>query len=155
MLNGIATYYSTQGGTPTILWSYPTTTGNSKRDYTQPNGPTPPGVYQVDQLLTVGPVENRESFCPPDAKKKEQCWFAPMIPLTPMPEGRCRPTPPGRCGLHPDGGAPGTAGCVGFPPTKVNTDEIRSTLEKGLKSEPIFVAVGQPMDYIEVYAPSP
>ncbi len=80
------------------------------------NGPTPDGIYTI----TAPPVTPAQSaYC----DRTGNCWFSPLVPHFPVPidpttgQPRCTLASQGgtgRCGLHADGNAPGTIGCIGL-----------------------------------------
>jgi RHS repeat-associated protein len=96
------------------------------------NGAAPEGNYVVSSPISVSSMTNRnnyESYCDPS----ENCWFAPLTPTF--------PTTRSGLGVHPDGGVPGTAGCIGV----TNTDT--TSLENALQNNPDST--------VHVYYPTP
>ncbi len=83
-------------------------------------GALPPGTY-----TTAGPVVNipntpgNASFCDPSGN----CWWQPLTPQFSTPRGQ---PGNGRFGFHPDGGVPGTSGCIGA--TQQNTSGAQGAL---------------------------
>lgn len=62
----------------------------------------PPGEYDLQALV----VDTRSTFCDPTHPK--DCWFIPLNPHVKMKRRGF--------GVHPDGGPPGTHGCIGLQP---------------------------------------
>ncbi|KPF70575.1 hypothetical protein IP84_02485 [beta proteobacterium AAP99] len=95
---------------------------NSRKLWSQKNGPIPPGVYNVDAVRTKTADDQGGAFC--DASGN--CWSAPLIPGFPMPR-----TPDGLrsdFAIHPDGGKFGTNGCIGC--TLTDSSSVRDFLKR-------------------------
>ena len=102
--------YVTINGSP--LESWPAVSGPWGK------GPAPAGPYTVNGApVTVPPSNpNYNSYCDPSGN----CWWVPITPnFTPDPfrDG---------LGIHPDGGVPGTSGCIGAKGR--NTQNLRNFL---------------------------
>jgi RHS repeat-associated protein len=75
------------------------------------NGALPSGNYTLNGGPSVVPSEhpNQESFCDPT----HHCWWQPMTPGF--------DTTRSGLGIHPDGGVPGTSGCIGVQGTDTSS----------------------------------
>jgi len=74
-------------------------------------GHLPNGDYRIGSTTAIASASN--------ASFRDPCNFAWWCPLTPMfPTGRTS------LGIHPDGGVPGTEGCIG-----ISDDDTRSAYD--------------------------
>jgi len=118
---GTATYYDSIGN-PVLEMPFRSGWGPNRNDPTaNSQGRTPPGNYTIEQSPTTVPSSqsNQASFC----DRSGNCWWDPYVPQFSTPNNRCMPASEGgtgRCGLHPDGRAPGTAGCTGLSARNTN-----------------------------------
>ncbi len=77
--------------------SYPAKSGNAA------SKPLENGKYRVETNKVVSGIEGRAGFM---EQRSKSGWFIPIIPLFDSERTGL--------GIHPDGGASGTAGCVGI-----------------------------------------
>ena len=84
-----------------------------------PRGPLPDGTYETTGRPAVVPPTNplQGSYCDPVGN----CWWWPISPQF--------PTDRNGLGIHPDGGVPGTRGCIGLEGS--TTDFYHKALERG------------------------
>lgn len=78
----------------------------------------PPGEYDIGKTI----IDTRPDFC--DSAVPGSCWF---IRLTPRFKIKRR-----GFGVHPDGGPPGTHGCIGLQPG-CDMQRARGLLEEGAR----------------------
>jgi RHS repeat-associated protein len=99
--------------------------GNVTASFPARSGPWGQGALPQGDYTTAGPVSSlpntkgNASYCDPSGN----CWFQPLTPQFSTPRGQ---PGNGRFGFHPDGGVPGTAGCIGA--TQPNTSGAQSAL---------------------------
>jgi RHS repeat-associated protein len=106
-------------------------------------GPTPPGLYKIEEPPGIVPASNKRqgSFC----DKSGNCWFVPYKPQFQTPNQRCPDLPPGRCGMHPSQHR-GTQGCTGLeePDTSDFLDAINNYNPSPSNPLPVLVLTPPP-----------